>query len=650
MRTELEGSSGSGAAREALDAHRWQDAFDLLSDADRREGLGGADLEALATAAWFAGQADRSLEAKERAFTARLGAGETARAAVLALDVSRDYAARGTFSIAGAWFGRAERLLKDEPESAAHGYLALARAAIARQAGDVDTAIAQGELALDLGMRYGDADLQAWALIRQGDSLISAGRSDEGFRLMEEATVAAINGELDPFTAGVAYCSMIAACRTTTDYRRAGEWTDAARRWCERQAISGFPGVCRVHRAEIEGLQGSLESAERELRTATEELAAYRAGPPMADGFYALGEIRFRMGDLEGARDALKQAHALGRIPHPALALIWLAEGKADAALNAINEAVASQSWDMWTMVRLLPAQVEIAIAAGDTGTARQAAEALEGLLGSADSPTVRASVEEGWGRVLLAEDRPADAAPRLRDAIRAWQDVPAPYETARARVQLAEACRRLGFDEDAMLEYETAQDAFRQLGSVRDEAEVARVLRPEAGVTRVTKTFVFTDIVNSTNLAEAMGDAAWEQVLSWHNDALRSVFAAHGGEVVNSTGDGFFAAFDAPGDAMDAAVEIQRALVEHRTSQGFAPGVRIGIHAAEANHRSDDYSGLGVHAASRIAALAGTDEIVASVATASAADRRFPLGEVRQVALKGFSDQIDVVAVEWRA
>ena len=151
---------------------------------------------------------------------------------------------------------------------------------VAQSMGEIDLGIELAARAVELGAKHGDHDLQAWGLVQQGSMLITAGRTEEGFRLLEEATVAAVNGELSPFTAGVAYCQMIAAARNTTDYRRAGEWTEAARRWCERQAINGFPGVCRIHRAEIEGLQGGFERAEQELRQATEELSAYRAGPP----------------------------------------------------------------------------------------------------------------------------------------------------------------------------------------------------------------------------------------------------------------------------------------------------------------------------------------------------------------------------------
>ena len=147
--------------------------------------------------------------------------------------------------------------------------------------------------------------------------------------------------------------------------------------------------------------------------------------------------------------------------------------------------------------------------------------------------------------------------------------------------------------------------------------------LRGKEGPRRVEKTFMFTDIESSTNLVEALGDEVWQGVLRWHNEALRSLFAEHKGEEVVSTGDGFFVGFDSPDEALACAVAIQRRLAEHRRSAGFAPKVRIGLHASGATQVGRDFSGKGVHEAARIAALADGDQIVASRATA--ADGRYP-------------------------
>jgi class 3 adenylate cyclase len=638
------------AGREALEDHRWSEAFELLSEADRATPLGAEDLLALAEAAWFDGHADLAVEVKERAFKAYSERGDRASAATVALDLGREYADKRKHSIASAWAARGERLIRDEPEGAAHGYLALTQSGAARAAGEIEQAIAFAERAVDIGSRFGDADLQAFGLLLQGSQLIAIGRTDEGFPLLEEATIAAVNGEIRPFTAGIAYCQMISACRDTTDYRRASEWTEAAHRWCERQAINGFPGICRVHSAEIVALQGALDHAEQELQRATKELAAYNATPPLADGFYALGEIRFKLGDLDGAGEALRQAHALGRSPEPALALIRLSEGKAQAALTAIDAAVAEQTSDLWARARLLAAQVEIAVAAGDARTARLAADELAGFTATRGSPVLHGATHEARGRAFLAEGDAGAASDELRTAVRNWQDVGAPYEVAKARVALAAALAELGQGDGSRLELEAAREGFERLGAVRDAAAAADALRAaderHARPLKTRKTFVFTDIVGSTSLAEALGDEAWELLLRWHDETLRSLFGKHGGEVVTSTGDGFFVAFDEAGDAIDSAIGAQRALAEHRRTQGFAPSVRIGVHVAEANRRGDDYSGKGVHVAARIAALAAGGEVLASVETIADGGSRYPTSEPRPVTLKGVSGEVEVVSI----
>ncbi len=640
------------AAHEALEGHRWQEAFDLLARSDREGQLAPRDLEALAQAAWFTGQPELTIEVKERAFRAHLDRGDRARAATVAFDLSREYMMKQKRSIGSAWAGRGERLLQGEPESFAHGYLAISHSWRSQDAGDVDEAIRWAEQAVDIGTRFGDRELQAWGLLQQGRLLIAAGKTDEGFPLMEEATIAAVNGEISPFTAGVAYCAIIAACRNTTDYRRASEWTEAAHRWCERQAIAGFPGVCRVHSAEIVALQGALDRAEHELEKATEELSAYNMGPPLADGFYALAEIRFKLGDTAGAEEALRQAHALGHSPHPLMALMRLSEGRAKSALTAINAAVVEEVSDRWSRARLLPAQAEIAVAAGALGTAREAAHELASLADQYDSPALHASKHDAQARVMLADGDADGAAREIRTAIRHWQEVGAPYEIARGRVVLASALVATEHGDEARLELDAAKAEFERLGAARDATSVAEAIKAatarETGPAKTRKAFMFTDIVGSTNLAEAMGDEAWEHLLRWHDETLESLFARRGGELVSRTGDGFFVAFDIPKQAIDTAVAIQRELAEHRTTHGFAPAVRIGIHTAEANRRGSDYSGMGVHVAARIAALAEGGEILASADTAKEAAGSHVGSAPRPVALKGVSGEIDVVSISW--
>ena len=171
--------------------------------------------------------------------------------------------------------------------------------------------------------------------------------------------------------------------------------------------------------------------------------------------------------------------------------------------------------------------------------------------------------------------------------------------------------------------------------------------LRVAAGpARRVLKTFMFTDIVGSTNLVAALGDEAWDTMLRWHDATLREIFNAHQGNEVSATGDGFFVGFDSPELAIAAAIAIQRRLADQRTKQGFAPQVRIGIHASGASQVGANFRGRGVHEASRIADLAEGGEILASVTTVG---EDVATSAPRSVLLKGFSEPMDLVAIDWR-
>ena len=640
------------AGREALSRHRWQESFDLLSRADAEGNLSGADLESLAEAAFFAGRADLEIEIKERAFKAHQAEGNELRAAYVALRLARDYWFRGKVSIASAWGRRGERLLEGKPESYAHGYLALGKSELASSTGNVEEALELAEQAVDIATRAAQADLQAFALTNLGKLKIATGSTNDGMALMEEASISAVNGDLSPFASGATCCTMIAACRDLTDYRRASEWTEATEKYCERQSVSAFPGVCRIHRAEVVALSGAWDRAEQELRQAADELSGWSAMPPLADGHYAIGEIRRLKGDFEGAEAALREADSIGKSMQPALALIRLAQGNVKAAASGIASALSEASWDQWAKVRLLPAQVEIAVAAGELGQARTAAEELARIVDTYKSPALEAGTHQAMARVLLAEGDAAAAAREVRLAIRLWREVAAPYEVARTRALLGKALRASGDDESADFELRAARDEFARLGATPDEAAAERDLQAavdrRSAPVQARRTFMFTDIVGSTNLAEVLGNDQWERLLRWHDDKLRDLVSKHGGDIVNSTGDGFFVAFDSARQGIECARSIQRALVDHRRDSGFALSVRIGLHSAEANRRGADYSGVGVHLASRVASVAGGGEIVATTDTLDEAGES-ARSDRREVSLKGVSAPVGVESVAWK-
>jgi class 3 adenylate cyclase len=220
----------------------------------------------------------------------------------------------------------------------------------------------------------------------------------------------------------------------------------------------------------------------------------------------------------------------------------------------------------------------------------------------------------------------------------------------------MAQAYRAEGDGEAAALDLQAAKSAFERLGAVPDAQGAASLLAAAAEGTstgaptaRATRTFMFTDICASTNLLEAIGDEAWEDLLRWHDQTLRSLFVQQGGEEIKHAGDGFFVAFSDATAALGCAAAIQRTLADHRRTQGFAPQVRIGLHTAEATRRGRDYGGKAVHQAARIASLAEAGEVLASEETLSAAPDGLCVSAPRAVNLKGFAKPVRVAAIEWR-
>ena len=229
-----------------------------------------------------------------------------------------------------------------------------------------------------------------------------------------------------------------------------------------------------------------------------------------------------------------------------------------------------------------------------------------------------------------------------LRRALRLWQDTNARYEAARTRVLLARAYAATGDTEGSMHELSQAGSVFDQLGARIDASKVDALLGRDAG-TRVTMTFVFTDIVDSTRHLEHHGDANWQKLLRRHDELVRRVAAREEGAVVDHTGDGFFLAFPSPGRAVAAAIAIQR------EASGDLPfEIRVGVHTAEATSLGENYRGKGVHVAARVAALGRGEEIVASRETVAALTGVRTL-DPRSERLKGISEPIDVVSVDWR-
>ena len=634
-------------ARNAAERHSWREAYDAYTGSDD-SGLTPDDQEQFADAAWWTGKIDEAIGLRERSYAGFSAAGERLGAARLALTLSWDHLNRGAFAVSRGWFANAERLLKGQPEAREHGFLALSRGITTLFAeGNIDDALPELERAHDIAARAGDRDTQVLALVGKGRAFVQRGDVEQGLAILDEASTSAVSGELRPYATGLVYCATITSCQHVGDYRRAAEWTEAASRWCEQEDMNGFPGACRIHRAEIMRLRGDWPEAEKTALAACEEVHDFDR-LVTAGGYYEIGEIRRRRGDFAAAEEAFRTANELGRSPQPGLALLQLAQGKVESAVAGVTRRLAEMDEPL-ERVRMLPALAEIALAAADLDTARSAAAELQQIvdsykIGDRRAPAFDATVNLTLGQIELAGQDWDDASRDLRRARDEWQEIGAPYETAQARMLLGIAFRHQGDEHAATLELQAAQTTFERLGAKLDEERAKELL----GRVDTHRTFLFTDIVGSTRLLENLGDERWSKLLALHDKLVRTRIVESGGDVIKQTGDGFFASFDDPGAAIDAAVAIQRAL----QSEVFAPEVRIGAHAGTAFKTGasfSDYGGQSVHVAARIGAAAGAGEVLVSRETIDGIETSFRLSKPRAASLKGFEQPVEVVSVDWR-
>jgi DNA-binding CsgD family transcriptional regulator len=471
---ELERGRASYATR------AWLDAYESLSHADQAAPLGAEDLELLTISAYMLGRDDESMLYLERAHHRHAERGEVLRAARCAFWVGLRLALRGEVGPATGWLSRTQRLLEREGDCAERGYLLIPVALEHELSGDWEASAAAAGDAAAIGQRFGDADLFAIAVHQQGCALVKAGRVKEGLGLLDEAMVAVTAGELSPIVTGIVYCSVILACQEVYEVRRAKEWTAALTRWCEQQPdLVSFTGRCLIHRAEIMQLNGAWSDALEEARRAGQRQGLSQSGTGQA--FYRQGELHRLRGEFAAAEGAYREASRCGCEPQPGLALLRLAQGRREAAVAAIRRVIG-ETTESLKRASLLPAYVEIMLAAGDAEEARSACQELEEIAaGYESSGMLGAMAAHARGAVDLAEGDARAALVALRHAGQAWQELEAPYEAARARVLVGLACRGLGDVDTAALELEAARSAFEEVGAAPDLVRVEELSRTTA-------------------------------------------------------------------------------------------------------------------------------------------------------------------------
>jgi DNA-binding CsgD family transcriptional regulator len=465
--------------RDAFVQDAWNESFERLVVADRQVPLGPSDLELAANAAYLTGRPADSVELWTRAHHGFQALGQGRDAARVAFWLGFSLMQRGDRARAGGWMARAGRLLEQEPGDCVEaGYLLIPAALGALAGGDVDAAYDTCSRAADCGVRFGDIDLATLGRLGQGQARVRGGDTSTGLPLLDEAMVAVEAEEVSPIVAGLVYCAVIEVCQEIFDLRRAREWTAALSGWCDaHRDLVPYRGQCLVRRSEIMRLHGAWSDAAREVRQACDRLSAPPGEPAAGAAFYQKAELHRLRGEFEQAENAYREASRWGRKPQPGLALLRIATGDVDSAAAAIR-VVTEEAGDRRTRSTILPACVEIMLAADQLETAREAADELADIASQIDAPLLRAMAGYARGAVLLAEGNAHAALESLRAARADWTELEAPFEAARTGVLIGLACRELGDVDSATLEFGSARWSFEQLGAAPELSRLTDLAR----------------------------------------------------------------------------------------------------------------------------------------------------------------------------
>jgi ATP/maltotriose-dependent transcriptional regulator MalT len=461
-------------ARELFERRAWDEAYEQLCAAETTAPLVAVDLERLAVAAYLTGRDDEGCDAWARAHRQFLRDEDGLSAVRCAYWLGCVLILRGQMAPAHGWVARIHHLVEQAPcGPVAAGYLDLATGLVTMFSGDPVAARPRLESAALAGLRHADADLAAISRLGCGQTLVMTGQVADGLAMLDEAMVSVTAGDVSPVATGLIYCAVIETCQGLFDVRRAQEWTTALGSWCDAQPdLVPYRGQCLVHRAELMRLHGAWSAALGEAEQAAKRLSK-PVHPALGAAFYEQAELYRLRGDDRAAGEMYRRASDAGHGAQPGLALLRLRQGRLMTAAAAIERALGEHHFPA-ERARLLTARVELLLAGGDVDAARAAVGELTALRDELGAPPmIEAMSHDASGAVLLAGSDPQAALRSLRPAWLIWQEVEAPYEAARTRLQIGVACRDLGDEETAVMEFAAARQAFVDLGAVPDIARV---------------------------------------------------------------------------------------------------------------------------------------------------------------------------------
>jgi LuxR family transcriptional regulator, maltose regulon positive regulatory protein len=455
----------------ALARGAWKEARALFDDA-LAHGAGPEALEGMGLASFFMTDGDAAIETRERAYAAYRDAGRPVDAARIATALAWDYRAfRGAPAVSDGWLARARRLLQDSEPSREAGWLAVREASFALP-GDPARARERCAEAETIGAQLGDLGLEMTAVALDGLIRVSQGEINAGMARLDEATATASAGDVrDPVAVGFAYCYLIFACERVRDFERAGQWCERLASMTETWDVRALRSVCRAHYGSVLVSRGDWDAAESELVEAGAALVhSPREG---ADALARLAELRRRQGRRNEAAALIRQAghHPIAILCEGALALDRGATNEATDCATRYLRLLGEGGIERAPALELL---AEAHALAGRADDAVVAAGELAEIGEQARTDPLRGAARHAEGHARVAAGDHEAAREAFEDAVELLGRAQLPFETARARVDLAVTLRALARDEAACTELERAREAFDELGA---SAEARRAL-----------------------------------------------------------------------------------------------------------------------------------------------------------------------------
>lgn len=471
-------SAGAPAAIRTFARHGYRFCAPDGGDPAEESGFDPEELHRRAYERHFAGESQAALDELQQMVAHQRARGDRRATGWACVLIGQLRLERRELALARGWHCHAARLLESTEAVRERGYADLLGFRLAFLDNDPARALRFAEGARAAGAECGDASLEGLGLIGVGEANLLLGQTREGLDALDEAGAAVVAGGLSTWASGLVYCGVIYCCMNRSDWTRASEWTDQFERWGRDKGAIGYPGLCRLHRAQVLTVRGKLAQAVDEMNALRESLI--RTSPWMEGEVWRVaGDIHTARGDFEEARTCYENAGAAGFDAQFEIVLLRLLDGDAESAADPMRRLIEGQAWSCRTRPGQAWAQYAIAAAqAGDTVAARDALGKLASQPELVSTPALQALVITARAELELAEGRVPSAILLLRSALAACAGMNAPLAVGHARCRLARVLLAAREESLATQEFEAAKAAFRAAGAEHARRRCNRLFR----------------------------------------------------------------------------------------------------------------------------------------------------------------------------